>query len=57
MGYEQVHDHGIIACMSITSVPMSLDEASERAYDLVVQATEESMRFIQVGDLVVDKDD
>lgn len=50
-GYEQVHDHGIVACVGITSAPMSLDEASERAFDLIAQATEESMRFIQVGDL------
>jgi glycerate kinase len=47
--YREVHHHGIEAAAAITCYPMSLDEASERAAELVVGATEEALRFMQVG--------
>ena len=48
-GYEMVHEHGIDAAVAIPSGPMSLDESSERASELIANATEQAMRLIQVG--------
>lgn len=47
--YAEVHEHGIAAAAAITSAPMTLDEASTRAAELIANATEEAMRFIAVG--------
>lgn len=44
-----VHDHGIDAAAAITSSPMSLDESSANAAELIADATEQAMRFIEVG--------
>ena len=47
--YGEVHHHGIDAAMAITSFPMTLDEASEKAAALIADATEEALRFMRVG--------
>ena len=48
-GYEAVHEHGIDAALAIPSAPMSLDESSQRASELIANATEQAMRLIRVG--------
>ena len=47
--YGLVHDHGIDAAAAITSSPMSLDESTANAAELIAAATEQAMRFIVVG--------
>ena len=47
--YMAVHEHGIDAAMAITHAPMSLQEASDQAGELIADATEEAMRFMKVG--------
>ena len=42
--YREVHDHGIDAVLAITSAPMTLEEASDRAEELVADAAEQAMR-------------
>ena len=51
-GYSEVHSHGIDAAAAITSAPMTLDEASQGAAELVARATEEALRFMEVGSRV-----
>ena len=51
-GYTGVHDGGIDAVAAITSAPMTLEEASERAYELAASATEQAVRFMKVGSRV-----
>jgi glycerate kinase len=53
--YKQVHRHGIDAASAITCAPMSLDESSARAHELVASATEQAMRFMIVGGRVFGK--
>ena len=48
-GFEDVHGEGIDAVASILSAPMTLDEASARAGELIADATAEAMRFMQAG--------
>ena len=48
-GFTDVHEHGIDAAVAITSSPMTLDEASEAAVELVASATEQALRLMQVG--------
>ena len=48
-GYGDVHSHGIDAVAAITYAPMTLDEASEAASELVANATEQALRFMKVG--------
>ena len=48
-GFHDAHEHGIDAAAAITSAPMSLDEASERSYELIADTAEEMMRFMRVG--------
>lgn len=48
-GFADVHEHGIDAVAAITTAPMSLDEATERAAELAASATEQALRFMQVG--------
>ena len=48
-GFEDVHAEGIDAVASILSAPMTLDEASARAGELIADATAEAMRFMQAG--------
>ena len=47
--YRLVHDHGIDAAIAITNAPMSLEEASSRAADLIADATAQAMRVMKVG--------
>jgi len=51
-GYADVHEHGIDAAFAITSAPMSLEEASERAAELIADATEQALRLMQAGSRV-----
>ena len=51
-GYTKVHEGGIHAAAAITSAPMTLEEASDRAYELVANATEQALRFMKVGSRV-----
>ena len=48
-GYKTVHEHGIDAAVAIPSAPMSLDESSRRASELIANAAEQAMRLIRVG--------
>ena len=48
-GFGDVHNEGIDAVTAITSAPMALEEASDRAYELIASATEEALRFMKVG--------
>jgi glycerate kinase len=48
-GYADVHDHGIEAAVAITRRPMTLDEATAEAAELIASATEEAIRLMQVG--------
>ncbi len=47
--YRLVHEHGIDAAVGITSAPMSLEEASTRATELIADATAQTMRMMRVG--------
>ena len=47
--YREVHDHGIDAVLAITSAPMTLEEASDRAEELVADAAEQAMRMMAAG--------
>ena len=47
--FTVVHDHGIRAATSIVDGPISLEESSERAAELISNSVEESLRFISVG--------
>lgn len=48
-GFHDAHDHGIDAATSIVSGPMSLEDASLHAAELIADAAEEMMRFMRVG--------
>ena len=48
-GFRDVHEYGIDALTAITAGPMSLEEASERAAELIANTTEQVMRLIRVG--------
>ena len=47
--FKIVHEHGIRAATSIVNGPITLEEASERAFELISDSVEESLRFISVG--------
>ena len=47
--YTLVHNEGLQAVRSITTGPMSLQDASKSASQLISEAVEQSLRFIQVG--------
>ena len=47
--YGEVHQHGIDAALAITCAPMTLEESSERASDLVAAAAEQALRHMKVG--------
>ena len=51
-GFQDVHEHGIDALAAITAGPMTLDEASERAAELIANATEQVLRFMKAGSRV-----
>ena len=51
--FKIVHEHGIRAATSIVNGPITLEEAADRAFELISDSVEESLRFISVGmDLV-----
>jgi len=54
-GFRDVHHHGIDAAVAITSAPMTLDESTENAAALLADATEQALRFMQVGSRVFGK--
>ena len=47
--YRLVHEHGIEAAVAITNAPMSLEEASSRAAELIADAAEQAARMMKVG--------
>ncbi len=47
--FADVHHHGIDAAAAITCWPMTLDEASSKASELVESVTEQALRFMRVG--------
>ena len=48
-GFTDVHEHGIDAAVAITSSPMTLEEASKAAAELVASATEQALRLMIAG--------
>lgn len=55
-GFADVHAEGIDAVSSIVCAPMSLEEASTRAGELIADAVAEAMRFMKVGSRVFGQD-
>ena len=51
-GFTDVHEHGIDAASAITHAPMTLEDASENAHDLVASATEQAVRMMITGSKV-----
>ena len=51
-GFQDVHEHGIDALAAIIPGPMTLDAASERAAELISNATEQVLRFMKAGSQV-----
>ena len=51
-GFQDVHEYGIDGLSAITPGPMTLDEASLRAGELIADATEQVMRLMSVGSSV-----
>jgi glycerate kinase len=47
--FADVHHHGIDAAAAITCWPMTLEEASSKASELVESVTEQVLRFMRVG--------
>ena len=47
--FSVVHEHGIDAASSITSKPMTLEEASQNAPELIASATEQALRYLKTG--------
>lgn len=54
-GFQDVREHGIDAIAAITTAPMTLDEASNRAAELIADSTEQALRLMQVGAAVFGK--
>ena len=47
--FSVVHEHGIDAASSIISKPMTLEEASKTAPELIASATEQALRYMKIG--------
>ena len=47
--HQLVYERGIAGALSIVDAPMTLDEASERAAELIADAAERAMRLMAVG--------
>lgn len=47
--FTDVHRHGIDAASAITIAPMSLEEASQKAPDLITSVTVQSLRLMKLG--------
>ena len=55
--FTVVHEHGIDAASAIVCAPeMTLKEATERAGELIMSATEEAMRYMRIGTQVFGTD-
>ena len=54
-GFQDVREHGIDALAAITTAPMTLDEASNRAAELIADSAEQALRLMQVGAVVFGK--
>lgn len=54
-GFQDVREHGIDALAAITTAPMTLDEASARAAELIADSAEQAIRLMQVGAAVFGK--
>lgn len=48
-GFRDVHQHAIDAVMSMMTSPMTLDNASGQAAELLATSVEEALRLMQVG--------
>lgn len=48
-GYTNIHAHGIDAALAIIRYPMTLEESSQNASELITDATEQALRLIKVG--------
>ena len=48
-GFKEVHNHGINASFSIINAPMTLNEATENASDLIASISEEIIRTLKLG--------
>ena len=55
-GFENVHAEGIDAVVSILTAPMTLDEATARAGELIADAVAETMRSMKAGSRVFGQD-
>ena len=53
--FSVVHEHGIDAASSIVSKPMTLEEASKNAPELISAATEQALRYMKIGSDVFKK--
>ena len=47
--FDKVHQYGIDAALAITTGPMTLEEASGSAADLIATTTEQAMRAVRAG--------
>lgn len=48
-GYTNIHEHGIDAALAIIRYPMTLEESSQNASELITDATEQAFRLLKVG--------
>ena len=48
-GFESVYDEGISSISSIINSPMTLEEATFRSVDLIECATEQAMKYLEIG--------
>ncbi len=55
-GFENVHAEGIDAVVSILTAPMTLDEATARAGELIADAVAETMRSMKAGSRIFGQD-
>ena len=51
--YSLVYEHGIAGALAIATGPMSLEESSERAAELISDAAERALRLMSVGATVL----
>ena len=51
-GFTDVHGHGIDAAAAITRAPMTLDESTGNAAELIASATEQALRLMKAGGAV-----
>ena len=47
--FHVVHKDGIESAFSIVNGPMTLENASSNAHELIVESTEQVMRLLRVG--------